>query len=104
LSANPHARLAELYRELASIHEHLSREGGEDYVDQRHSPLGARLHCRLARTGELPGYRAGRRVLIQRAHIEAYLERHRVTPTEPALGTQDDDDDLLAAIGGGRAA
>lgn len=100
MSAALHLKLGELYRELAEVHRQLADERGEDFVDQRESPLGSRLHCRLVRAGQLPGYRAGRRLLVKRRDIEQYLARHRVAPTDPAVGTQDEDDALLAGIGG----
>jgi hypothetical protein len=99
-----HSRLSELYRELSDAHGKLARTCGEDYVDQHESPLGKRLHCRLVRSGALEGFRAGRRLLVRRAAIDEYLAKHRVAPTEPAVGTEDEDDALLAGIGGGRAA
>ncbi|HET9954133.1 MAG TPA: helix-turn-helix domain-containing protein [Polyangiaceae bacterium] len=78
-----HARLAELYRLVASEHERLAKESDDEYVDQRHSPLGPRRHCELVRTGELPGYRGSRkRILVRRADIDSYLERNRILPTE----------------------
>lgn len=99
-SMDLHARLAALYAELAALHRELARDVGDQYVDQRSSPLGKRLHCRAVRSGALPGFRAGRRILVRRADLEAYLERHRITPTEGALGTQDQDEALLAKYGG----
>jgi excisionase family DNA binding protein len=98
-----HSRLADLYRELSDAHGKLARTGGEDYVDQHHSPLGRRLRCRLVRSGAMEGYRAGRRILTKRSAIDEYLAQHRIAPTEPAVGTEDEDDALLAGIGGGRA-
>lgn len=101
-SMHLHARLAALYAELASAHERLAGEIGEQYVDQKNSPLGSRLHCRLVRSGELPGYRAGRRILVRRADLDAYLERHRIAPSE--AGTEPDQAETLLAKYGGRAA
>jgi hypothetical protein len=82
MSRSLHARLAELYAELAAVHAKLAREAGAEYVDQNQSPLGARLHCRLARSGTLPSYKAGRRILVRAADIDAYLETQKVEITE----------------------
>jgi hypothetical protein len=94
-----HERLATLYQELAGVHRQLSREAGEDWVDQRSSPLGSRLHCRLVRSGALPGYRAGRRVLVRKADLDQYLEGHRIAPTE-RRDEANEIDQLLAKMGG----
>jgi len=100
LSSQLHSKLAELYEDLARVHSELAREDGDELFDQKTSPLGRKLHCRLIRSGQLPGYQAGRRLLAKKSDVLAYLEQHRVKPTDPAVGTQDEDEDLLAAIGG----
>jgi hypothetical protein len=104
VSESAHSRLADIYTELAEIHRGLARTTGDECVDQAESPLGSRLHCRLIRSGEIPGYRAGRALLARRRDIDAWLEQHRVQPTEPAVGTEDDDDALLAAAGARKVA
>jgi hypothetical protein len=91
-------RIVELHRELASAYEALVDDEG--FFDQHDSPLGSRLHLRLARSGELVGSQLGRRVVVAKADVYAYIERHRIAPTEPAVGTLDEDEELLAAIGG----
>jgi excisionase family DNA binding protein len=106
MKAELHTRLAELYRELAEVHRQLADSDDGEYFDQRNSPLGRRLHCRLARSGELPAYRSGRSILIKRSDVARYLEKHRVEPTAPVVGTQDEDEALLsqAGLGTGKAA
>lgn len=101
-SMNLHAQLAELYRGLASTHGRLAASAADEYVDQHHSPLGSRLHCRLVRTGELPGFKAGRRILVRRGDIDSYLEKHRVAPSEPAGGADEEALllSMLAKVGG----
>ena len=101
-SMDAHARLAALYAELSQVHQRLAAAAGDEFIDQSASPLGSRLHCRLVRAGELPGYRAGRRVLVRRADLEAYLQQHRIKPTE--AGAEPDQADLLFSKYGGRAA
>lgn len=79
MKGSVHTRLAALYSEIAALHEKLAEGSpGEDYVDQRRSPLGARLHCRLVRQGVLHGSRVGKRTLVRRADIDAYLERQQI--------------------------
>lgn len=51
---------------------------GSEWVDQSTSPLGRDRHLRLVRSGALPGKKDGRRVLVRRAHIDAYLEKKTV--------------------------
>jgi Helix-turn-helix domain len=101
-SMDLHARLAELYAELAAAHRAMAVKKASDpepYVDQHNSPLGARRHCRLVRSGELPGYRSGRRYLVRRADLDRYLEQHRIEP-QPTV----DADLETFAKRGGRAA
>lgn len=100
-AAAMHERLAELYTELAKAHRRMAGEAGAEYVDQYRSPLGVRLHNKLVRTGILPGFRAGRFVLVRRSDIDEYLEQHRV---QPDGGGEPDEIDLLLAKAGGRAA
>jgi hypothetical protein len=95
-----HERLAALYAELADVHRRLAAEVGEHYYDQRTSPLGARAHCGMVRSGAIPGFRAGRRILVRRVDLDAYLERHRVVPTAALHETPDEIDELLAGVGG----
>lgn len=56
--------------------------GDEGWIDQHGSPLGARIHCRAIRRGELAGHRLGRRWLARRGDVDAYLAaRAAGTPT-----------------------
>ncbi|MFO0589881.1 MAG: helix-turn-helix domain-containing protein [Polyangiaceae bacterium] len=48
----------------------------DGWVDQRCSPLGRRLHCSLARRGDLPARKLGRRWLVKRTVLEAYIAEH----------------------------
>jgi hypothetical protein len=95
-----HERLAALYAELADVHRRLASDEGALYYDQRSSPLGPRLHCGLVRSGAIPGFRAGRRILIRRVDLDAYLERHRIEPTKVLQESPDEIDQLLATVGG----
>lgn len=48
---------------------------GAEWVDQAVSPLGRRRHLDLVRTGVLKGNKVGKRVLVRRADVEAYLAK-----------------------------
>ena len=70
-------------------------EGQAGYYSQHDSPLGRTRHLELARRGTLPATKIGRRVLVPRDRVDAYIEQHRAVPRlEPA-----DDADVLADWG-----
>ena len=68
-----------------------------ELVDQSSSPLGRRRHLELVRAGALPAMRDGRRVLVRRSDIDAYLAGLEVAPV---LSTEDDVDGMVARIVG----
>jgi hypothetical protein len=45
-----------------------------EWVDQNGSPLGKRRHLRLAREGKLPSKKNGRRVLVHRDDMRAFID------------------------------
>lgn len=57
-----------------------ARSDADEYYDQASSPLPARTHCRLVRSGAVPGFKVRGRVLVRRADLRAYIERHPVEP------------------------
>jgi excisionase family DNA binding protein len=67
---------------------------GTEWIDQATSPLGRRRHLRLVRQGVLRGVREGRRVLVRRKDIDAYLATKTVTPAEGGDGV----DAMIEAI------
>jgi len=70
-------------------------EAEAGYYSQHDSPLGRTRHLELARRGTLPATKLGRRVLVPRDRVHAYIEQHRAAPRlEPA-----DDADVLADWG-----
>ncbi|MFO0591876.1 MAG: helix-turn-helix domain-containing protein [Polyangiaceae bacterium] len=78
----------------------------DGWVDQPCSPLGRRLHCSLARRGALPARKLGRRWLVKRTVVEAYIAEHgkAAEPTpSPDVGESDYDEnavrELLATCG-----
>lgn len=76
-----------------------------EFFDQNASPLGKRLHLKLA--PELGGVRAGKRVLIRREAIEAYLAAHpvaRAPKPQPSPAPVDTLDAVLADLGACRSA
>jgi excisionase family DNA binding protein len=74
----PPAGADDLFRLLANLlAPYLSRSGGEvglAYYDQGNSPLGRRQHLDLVRRRLLPGHKVGRKVLVRRDAVDAYLE------------------------------
>src|SRR5262245_46482863 len=72
------ALLATAIEEIVEATLDMKGEGSGEWVDQATSPLGRRRHCALVRAGKLPACRDGRRVLVRRADIEAYLATKRV--------------------------
>ena len=54
-----------------------------DVVDQDTSGLGRRMHARLCREGALPATKIGRRWLVRRADLDAYLAQASA-PVAPA--------------------
>lgn len=67
----------------------------DDWIDQSHSPLGRREHCRLARAGTLPARKVGRRWLVRRSELDAWIEAHAEPTAEPSA---DGNVDLMAAV------
>ncbi len=78
----------ELRRELHALIEKIvdAIEGSTsgEWVDQKASPLGRARHCELVRTGKLKGVKEGRRVMVKRADVEAYLAKHAVVRVDAA--------------------
>jgi hypothetical protein len=64
------------------------------YYDQDSSPLPSHTHCKLVRSGALPGFRRHGRVLVERAVMHRYIEEGRV---EPAAETEEEKE-VAAAI------
>ena len=94
-------RLHAFADELADL---LERGMSDEWVDQEQSPLGRRRHLALAKSGKLPASKVGRRVLIRRSAIDAYLERKRVLVK--SVDNEEDEDReaerLLARLRGAR--
>jgi hypothetical protein len=69
---------------------------GEDWIDQDDSALGRREHCRRARRGDLPARKVGRRWLVRRAHLDAWIEAH---PTAtPRAGSEERSGETVAEV------
>jgi hypothetical protein len=71
-------RLRAGFREIVHAMDDLLEE--EDWIDQKNSPLGRRLHCEAARTGALRAKKLKGRWLARRADIDAYIEAHGTKP------------------------
>lgn len=100
----PDARIDAAKRKLADaidelIEARLAKGAARsEWVDQNNSPLPKWKHLDLVRRGVLSGVREGRRVLIRRADLDAYLQEHAVKPRPVA---DDDVDAMIAEIAGG---
>lgn len=100
----PDARIDAAKRKLAEAIDELIEarlaKGAtlSEWIDQNSSPLPKWKHLDLVRRGILSGVREGRRVLVRRADIDAYLEEHAVAPKPVA---DDDVGAMIAAIAGG---
>lgn len=74
------------------------------YLDQRTSPLSARVFLTLARRGAFPTKRVGKRVLVERDVFERWLasqpeHRRKAVPSAPVSGPRSIDDEILAELG-----
>lgn len=70
----------------------------QDWIDQSASPLGRRAHLAAVRRGELPGRRVGKKVLVRRADLDAYIAERGAVRVEPEAARREDGDDLAASI------
>lgn len=75
-----------------------SQTTASEWVDQKSSPLGRRRHCELVRSGKLPGKKDGGRVLVRRAHLEAYLEKKTVIRVDEKADEDREAARILAAM------
>jgi hypothetical protein len=89
---------AEAFRLIASGFALLARAEGSapgpandagEWLDPAVSPLGKRRTLELWRAGTLDGAKIGKKVLIKRASLDAFIERHRRTSEDA------EDDDLF---------
>lgn len=46
-----------------------------EWIDQDHSPLGREKHKRLCQKGVLPSRKHGKKILVKRDDLNAYIER-----------------------------
>lgn len=101
-AACPHAALRALADALAP---HLVRylapkvDDSVSYFSQYDSPLGRKRHLELARTGQLPGYRVGRLVLVRRETVRAYIEGDAMDAPRARLRAHDGRDGVANANG-----
>ncbi len=77
---------------------------GDDWVDQKRSPLGREKHLALVKSGVLPAVKEGRQVLVRRSHLDAYLATKTVVKVNEALEEEREVARVLASIGQGRRA
>jgi excisionase family DNA binding protein len=100
----PEARIDAARRAIANAIDELIEAkiamgvASSEWVDQMTSPLGKRRHLRLVREGVLQAVKDGRRRLVRRSDINAYLESQPVrTPPK----REDDVDEMMLRIVGG---
>lgn len=72
-----------------------------EWIDQKHSPLGRLKHLELVRTGKLPGRKLGHSVLVRRDDLNAYIEREGLRREVP-VEEQDVVDIVEELTGAGR--
>jgi hypothetical protein len=87
MSAQALRRIRACFRELASALDELLE--GDEWLDQKTSPLGRRAHCEAARAGRLRAKKIGGRWLAKRADIDQYIEQYG---SRPAAERPDMDD------------
>lgn len=103
----PEARIDAAKRALADaidelVDARLSKgAAAREWVDQTTSPLGSERHLRLVRDGVLKGVKSGRRRLVRRVDIDAYLEEHQVV-AKADEAVEVDVDAMMKRISGGR--
>jgi excisionase family DNA binding protein len=68
-----------------------------DWIDQNSSPLGRRRHLELVRSGALAASRSGKRVLVRRSDLDAYLAEH-ATMSASVDPTTEDEAAAIAAL------
>jgi hypothetical protein len=78
------SRVRDLLHQLAdAVADQLEQRGNQArFYDQDDSPLPAATHCRLVRTGALPGFKRHGRVLVERAIMDRYIEQGRVDASQ----------------------
>lgn len=94
LIAKGHAKLAEATRLDSQAPANDNTK--PSWIPAAASPLGNRQTLALARAGALESAKVGRKVLVKRASLAAYLERHE-RGVDPA---PEPDEDLFGAGGG----
>lgn len=87
-------KLAEATAELVAAQIEIAVSANDD-VSQFDSPLGRRRHCELAREGAFPSKKVGRRILVKRADMQAYIDKEGL-----ARGERTDDEEIDDIVGG----
>jgi len=71
----------------------------EEWVDQSNSPLGRRRHLDLVRAGKLKGSREGRRVLVRKVDIDAFIARNQIIRVDDAADEEREVARVIATLG-----
>jgi hypothetical protein len=86
------------------VAERLTAGDTAGWIDQHSSPLGARKHCSLIRSGVIPGCKVGRRYLAKQKDLESYIakqgsKQRRSTPQRQQEPRKLTDAELAAELG-----
>lgn len=85
----PSARVAIAKKKLADAIDELldaklaEKNSSSEWVSQDNSPLGKNRHLRLVRKNILPAVKDGKKRLVRKCDIDAYLEKHPVVINTP---------------------
>lgn len=83
----------------AIVREELQAIEPDEWVDQTSVPISRKTYLRLVREGKLPGRKVGRRILVRRKDLEAFIEAHRRDPRQQDVPACDEIDLQLAKLG-----
>jgi len=88
-----------LHRAADLIADAIEVDKAPEWIDQNSSPLGKSRHLSLVRRGVLQGHKDGRRVLVRRTDIEAYLTKRQVIKVNEKAEFEREVAKILAAVG-----
>lgn len=92
--------LARLFAPFVAAEIRNIRQTSSDdaWIDQESSPLGRRMHCSLARRGVLAARKVGRRWMVRRADLEAFIAAQKGGPSAAAREECDGDEEQSARV------
>jgi excisionase family DNA binding protein len=78
----------------AIVREELQAFEPDEWLDQTMVPIARKTYLRLVREGKLEGRKVGKRVLVRRRDLEAFIEAHRSELPRQGNGIEDIDAQL----------